>query len=76
MTTYETVRQNALKLPSHERQLLYDELIASRDIDPVHFVVTPEWNDEISQRIDDIKSGQEIGIPLENVIAELREKYP
>jgi putative addiction module component (TIGR02574 family) len=34
------------------------------------------WTAELERRMADIKSGKEKGIPMEDVMKELREKYP
>ena len=34
------------------------------------------WRMEVARRVDEIRSGQAVGIPAEELFAELRELYP
>lgn len=39
-------------------------------------VVEAAWKAELERRGEEIHSGKEVGIPGDEVLAELREKYP
>lgn len=34
------------------------------------------WQDELNRRIEEVRSGKAIGIPLESVLDELRQRHP
>jgi hypothetical protein len=34
------------------------------------------WEDELARRVEEIRSGQVVGIPAEDVLKALRERYP
>jgi hypothetical protein len=38
--------------------------------------LTAAWQEEIGRRVTDIRSGKAIGRPIEEVLTELRERYP
>lgn len=38
--------------------------------------VTEAWRAEIARRVAEIRSGTAVGRPAEDVLAELRERYP
>ena len=38
--------------------------------------VEAAWDEEASRRVEEIRSGQAIGRPVEDLLADLREQYP
>ena len=73
-TPFEDLKARALQLAPADRDELVRVLIASIDGEPEG---TPEgiaraWDDEIERRIADLDSGKTVGIPAEQVLAEIR----
>jgi len=70
----ESLKAQALKLSAPDRDELVRALIASIDGESED---TPEaiaraWDEEIARRIADLDAGKTIGIPAEQVLAEIR----
>ncbi len=70
----EELKAQALKLSQPDRDELVRTLIASIDGDPED---TPEaiaraWEEEIARRVADLDAGRTVGIPAEQVFAEVR----
>ena len=70
----EDLKARALQLAPPDRDELIRALIASIDGEPEG---TPEdiaraWDEEIERRIADLDSGKTVGIPFEEVLAEIR----
>ena len=70
----EDLKARALQLAPPDRDELIRALIASIDGEPEG---TPEdiaraWDEEIERRIADLDSGRTVGIPAEQVLAEMR----
>lgn len=70
----EDLKVQALKLSPPDRDELVRALIASIDGEPDG---TPEeiakaWDEEIARRVTDIEAGRTVGIPAEQVLAEIR----
>jgi putative addiction module component (TIGR02574 family) len=69
--TLRLLEKEVLELPPRSRVQLAEKIMASVDD-----YATPEleaaWNDEIEQRVQEIKSGAEKGIPAEDVMKEAR----
>jgi putative addiction module component (TIGR02574 family) len=68
--------EKALALSTQDRGLLIDRLMASLDDEPAEAGVEAAWDDEIKQRIDDIRSGKAKTIDGEQVLRELAEEFP
>jgi putative addiction module component (TIGR02574 family) len=73
-TTLEDLKTRALQLSPSDRDELVRALIASIDGEPEG---TPDdiaraWDEEIERRIADLDSGKTVGIPAEQVLAEIR----
>ncbi|MGH8675735.1 MAG: addiction module protein [Burkholderiales bacterium] len=71
---FEDLKLRALRLSPPERDELIRALIGSIDGEPED---TPEaiaqaWGKEIARRIADLEHGKSIGIPTEQVLAEIR----
>jgi putative addiction module component (TIGR02574 family) len=72
--TLEDLKVRALQLTPPDRDELVRTLIASIDGEPEG---SPEdiaraWDEEIERRIADLDSGKTVGIPAEQVLAEMR----
>jgi len=70
----EELKAQALKLSQPDRDELVCTLIASIDGDPED---TPEaiaraWDEEIARRVADLDAGRTVGVPAEQVFAEVR----
>lgn len=75
MSRVEYLKAQALKLSPPDREELVRALIASIDGEPEG---TPEeiakaWDEEIARRLADLEAGRTIGIPAEQVLAEIRD---
>jgi hypothetical protein len=65
--TLEDIRAAAMELTEEERVILSEELIAtvSRDLD-----IAREWVHETERRLDDLKSGRDPGLTLDEFLAD------
>jgi putative addiction module component (TIGR02574 family) len=45
-------------------------------LEPEEEGVEEAWREEIARRVAEIRSGQAVGRPIDEVLAELRERYP
>lgn len=68
----EHLREEAMKLPEHERLQLARELEDSVEANEV--ALHPEWHDEIEQRVTSIRSGTSAGKPAAQAIEEIRTR--
>jgi putative addiction module component (TIGR02574 family) len=66
----------ALALPSQDRGLLIDGLIASLDEEPAEDGVEAAWDEEIKRRVEDVRSGRVKTISGEQVLRELADEFP
>lgn len=65
-----------MALPLNDRLDLADVLYASIPVPPgIMCEDDPGFAEEINRRIQDIESGKAIGVPAEEVMKRLREKY-
>jgi putative addiction module component (TIGR02574 family) len=62
-------------LPREDREALAVFLMSSLESDE-ETESDPAFNAELARRVADIRSGRALGIPAEEVFAELRRKYP
>jgi putative addiction module component (TIGR02574 family) len=70
----EDIADVALELPSEARALLADRLVES--LDPAEDgYIHNLWADEANRRLKELRSGAVSGIPGEEALAKLREKY-
>ena len=68
-TTLDAVISEALKLTPEERTELIERLADTvLPAPPLH----PAWEAEIARRVADMESGKTVGIPAEEVMADLR----
>jgi putative addiction module component (TIGR02574 family) len=60
--------------PPGDRVELAHFLLAS--LEPEDDGVEAAWDAEASRRAEDIRSGRAVGRPVDDLLAELRERYP
>jgi len=70
----EQLKSQASTLSTAERADLAYFLLTS--LEPEEDGVQEAWREEIARRVAEIRSGQAVGRPIEDVLAELRERYP
>ena len=66
--------EKALALPTQDRGLLVDRLIASLDEEPAEEGVEAAWDEEIKRRVEDIRTGRVKTIPGEQVLGRLKAR--
>jgi putative addiction module component (TIGR02574 family) len=70
----EDIADEALALPSEARALLADRLVES--LDPAEDgYIHGLWATEANRRLHELRSGHVMGIPGEEAVAGLRQKY-
>ena len=77
--TMEDWKTHFLTLTPSQRAELATFLIASLDSeesDGSEEEVAKAWEEENNRRIEEIMSGAAVGIPMEDVLADLRKRYP
>jgi putative addiction module component (TIGR02574 family) len=72
--TYEELRDATAGLPRPQRAELAQLLIESLAEDDLDW--SAAWKDELAHRLEEIRSGQAVGIPIEEVLDRLRQRYP
>ena len=74
----EELKEQISVLPIHQRAELASFVLESLDgedaEDPA--AVQAAWDAELALRLEEIKSGKEVGIAAEEVLDEMRRKYP
>jgi putative addiction module component (TIGR02574 family) len=70
----EQLKSQAITLSAAERADLAYFLLTS--LEPEEEGVEDAWRKEIARRASEIRSGQAVGRPIDEVLAELRERYP
>jgi putative addiction module component (TIGR02574 family) len=70
----EQLKVEAGKLSVAERADLAYFLLES--LEPEEEGVEEAWRVEIARRVAEIRAGQAVGRPVDEVLAELRERYP
>ena len=73
-TAVEQLASQAKTLSAEERAELAYMLLTT--LEPEDDGVDEAWRAEVARRVTEIRSGEAIGLPLEDVLAELRERYP
>jgi putative addiction module component (TIGR02574 family) len=71
--TVEQLKSQAEALSAEDRADLASHLLATLEADPG---AATAWRVEIARRVAAIRSGAAVGRPLEDVLADLRERYP
>lgn len=69
----EQVKDAATRLPFSERAELAQFLLQS--LEPQEDGWADAWRDELTRRLEEIRTGQVVGIPAEEVLGRLRERY-
>ena len=67
------MKSQADALSADERADLASYLLESFEVEDDS---DEEWERELDRRVAEIRSGQAVGYPVEEVLAELREQYP
>ena len=62
----------ALALPEPERAELVEILATTLEEDIYHMELHPDWGPEIRRRVREFREGKTIGVPWEQVKAELK----
>jgi len=70
----EQLKSQARSLSLPERAELAYFLLSS--LEPEEEGVQEAWRTEIGRRVAEIRGGSAVGRPVEEVLAELRERYP
>lgn len=70
----EQLKSKVIGLSAAERADLAYFLLTS--LEPEEEGAEEAWRNEIARRVTEIRNGQAVGRPLEDVLAELREQYP
>jgi putative addiction module component (TIGR02574 family) len=68
------LKSQASNLSASERAELAYFLLSS--LEPEEEKVEEEWRAEIARRVAEIRNGSGIGRPVDEVLAEVRERYP
>ena len=69
----EKLASEALLLPREKRALLAEKLLESLDFEEP-FSLSPEWQEEITQRCRDLDDGKSDLVAAEEVLKEARER--
>lgn len=72
--TAERLKSELAHLSLQERAEIASFLILSLD-EEVGAEAETAWDEELAQRVEEIKSGKAVGEPADKVFAELRAKY-
>jgi len=70
----EQLKSQASTLSAPERAELAYFLLSS--LEPEEDGVQEAWRAEVARRVAEIRGGSAVGRPADNVLAELRERYP
>jgi len=70
----EQLKSQACALSASERAELAYFLLSSLECEDAD--AGPAWGEEIARRVAEIRSGAAVGRPVEQTLAELRERYP
>jgi putative addiction module component (TIGR02574 family) len=74
--TAERIKGEIMALSPEDRAELIRFLLSSPDEGPADPAVEAAWDAELDRRVNDIESGKVVGVPAEQVFAELRKKHP
>jgi putative addiction module component (TIGR02574 family) len=72
--TLQELKDASSGLPTPQRAELAHFLLQS--LEPEEDGWAEAWQEELSRRLKEIRSGQVVGVPAEEVINRLRERYP
>ncbi len=73
--TAERLMAELVRLPAQERAEIADRLVESLHQESENAADETAFEAELDRRLREIKSGQDVGEPAEQVFAELRRKY-
>lgn len=85
--TLQQLKDASSGLPAPQRAELAHFLLQSLEPDDLASVLLPPeppqeegwaeaWQEELSRRLDEIRSGKVVGVPAEEVLGRLQERYP
>jgi putative addiction module component (TIGR02574 family) len=72
--TLQDLKNAASGLPAPQRAELAHFLL--RSLEPEEDGWAEAWAHELARRLQEIRAGQLVGVPAEEVLARLRERYP
>jgi putative addiction module component (TIGR02574 family) len=72
--TLQDLKDASSGLPAAERAELAHFLL--RSLAPEEGGWVEAWREELGRRLQEIRAGQVVGIPSEEVLGRLRERYP
>jgi putative addiction module component (TIGR02574 family) len=72
--TLQDLKDASSNLPAPQRAELARFLVRSLESDEGNW--SDAWGDELGRRLEEIRSGQVVGVPAEEVLERLRERYP
>jgi putative addiction module component (TIGR02574 family) len=72
--TFQELRDASANLPPPQRAELAHFLL--RSLEPQEEGWTEAWHEELTRRMAEIRSGEVKGIPADEVLRGLRERYP
>lgn len=72
--TLEDLKGASSSLPAPQRAELAHFLL--RTLEPEEDGWADAWQKELARRLHEIRTGQVIGVPAEEVLSRLRERYP
>ena len=70
--TLDQLEEEVLKLPAQERARLAERIISSLDDEAE---IEEEWLAEVRRRDAALESGEVVGIPLEEALASVRDRF-
>ena len=72
--TLQDLKDASSNLPAPQRAELAHFLLQS--LEPAEDGWAEAWREELARRLEEIRSGQVVGVPAEEVLGRLRERYP
>jgi len=73
-STLQELKDASVGLPAPQRAELAHFLL--RSLEPEEDGWAEAWQEELARRLQDIRTGQVVGVPAEEVLTRLRERYP
>ena len=74
--TLDEVAQDAAGLPASDRLKLARIMLELTDVGPASPIqVQSEWDEEIQRRLEELRSGQVTGVPLEEVKKRMEARF-
>jgi putative addiction module component (TIGR02574 family) len=72
--TLQDLKDASSGLPAPQRAELAHFLL--RSLEPEEEGWADAWRQELARRLEQIRTGQVVGVPAEDVLGRLRERYP